>query len=479
MNRSDKRIQVALISLLVGLMSAAFCTSSWARERLNLTLGEQKTINTPSISRIAVGNPGVADVKVLEKSNQVLVTAMGVGETNLIVWDAGDRERTILIRVSARDPWEVTRELKQLLKGIEGIDIKPVGMRVIIDGMVLREEDMKKILKISKFYPQVMSLATLSPTVLDTNIELVNNELKNAGMSSAKAVRVGNRVILTGDVPDESAKKQAKVIADAFTKDALNFIKVGIALKKMILMNVDFIEIDKGALTDVGIRWDNLMRFDGELNAASTFKGGNTKPLVGTYTITGNYGLNINLLKNNQRSRILAQPKLLCRSGEKAEFLAGGEIALPIVTANTSSVEYKQYGLILNISPVIDNYDNISTTIEVENSNITDFVSGIPNFQTSRVKTSITITNGQTIALSGLVSYAHSKSVDKLPGLGSIPILGELFKSRNFRRDESELVIFVTPQVITPESPKNKKLIDNMQEKYKEEDKELRFSILD
>ncbi len=479
MNRSDKRAQIVWISLLVGLISVAFCTSSWARERLNLTLGEQKTINTPSISRIAVGNPGVADVKVLEKSNQVLVTAMGVGETNLIVWDGSDRERTILIRVSARDPWEVTGELKRLLTGVEGIDIKPIGMRVIIDGMVLREEDMQKILKISKFYPQVMSLATLSPTVLDTNIELVNSELKNAGMSSARAVRVGNRVILTGDVPDESAKKQAKVIADAFTKDVLNFIKVGIALKKMILVNVDFIEIDKGALTDVGIKWGNLMSFGAEVEAEGLWNGSHTTPLVGTYTITGNYGLNINLLKNNQRSRILAQPKLLCRSGEKAEFLAGGEIALPIVTANTSSVEYKQYGLILNISPVIDNYDNIATSIEVENSNITDFVSGIPNFQTSRVKTSINISNGQTIALSGLVSYNHSKSVDKVPGIGSIPILGELFKSRNFRRDESELVIFVTPQVITPESPENKKMIDNMQEKYKEEEKELRFSILD
>lgn len=479
MNRSDKRIKIALISLLVGLMSAAFCTSSAARERLNLTLGEQKTINTPSISRIAVGNPGVADVKVLEQTNQVLVTAMGVGETNLIVWDGSDRERTILIRVSARDPWEVTGELKRLLTGVEGIDIKPIGMRVIIDGMVLREEDMKKILKISKFYPQIMSLVTLSPTVLDTNIELVNSELKNAGMSSARAVRVGNRVILTGDVPDESAKKQAKVIADAFTKDVLNFLKVGIALKKMILVNVDFIEIDKGALTDVGFKWSNLMSLGAEVEAEGVWDGSHTGPLIGTYTVTGNYGLNINLLKNNQRSRILAQPKLLCRSGEKAEFLAGGEIALPIVTANSSSVEYKKYGLILNISPVVDNYDNIATSIEVENSNIADFVNGIPNFQTSRVKTSINISNNQTIALSGLVSNTHSKSIDKVPGLGSIPILGELFKSRNFRRDESELVIFVTPQVITPEDSKNKKLIDNMKERYKEEDKELRFSILD
>ena len=479
MNRSHKRAQIVWISLLVGLISIAFCTSSAARERLNLTLGEQKTINTPSISRIAVGNPGVADVKVLEKSNQVLITAMGVGETNLIVWDESDRERTILIRVSARDPWEVTRELKQLLTGIEGINIKPVGMRVIIDGMVLREDDMKKILKISKFYPQVMSLATLSPTVLDTNIELVNNELKNAGMSSARAVRVGNRVILTGDVPDENAKKHAKVIADAFTKDVLNFLKIGIALKKMILVNVDFIEIDKGALTDVGIKWGNLLSFGVEAESEGVWDGSHTTPVLGTYTVTGNYGLNINLLKNNQRSRILAQPKLLCRSGEKAEFLAGGEIALPIVTANSSTVEYKKYGLILNISPVVDNYDNIATSIEVENSNIADFVNGIPNFQTSRVKTSINISNGQTIALSGLVSYTHSKSVDKVPGIGSIPILGELFKSRNFRQDESELVIFVTLQVITPEDPKNKKLIDNMQDKFKEEDRELKFSILD
>jgi pilus assembly protein CpaC len=77
------------------------------------------------------------------------------------------------------------------------------------------------------------------------------------------------------------------------------------------------------------------------------------------------------------------------------------------------------------------------------------------------------------------VSHAHSKSVDKVPGIGSIPILGELFKSRNFRRDESELVIFVTPQIITHKSSKNKKLIDNIKKKYKEEDRELKFSILD
>lgn len=502
MDRSYRVSILAGILALISLISFVICTGSDAKEgvilssdqqktivirpgfdvkeRLILTLGQQKTINAPHMTRIAVGNPKVADVKAIEKLGQVLVTAMGVGETNLIIWDKANRERTIAIQIIAYDPEKVAFEVGELLEGIEGIRVRPLGSRVIIDGNALRKEDLDKIEKVSALYPQATNLVTLNPAVLDIITIQINKEFQNTGLNRIQAKRIGKRIRIEGDVPDEASKQKAEMIASVFVGNIMNFVEVGIALKKMILVKADFIEIDKAAMMDIGIDWGDSLTVGGTATAGGLI-GPNRPPFAGTWGvgITGDYGTTINAVKDDQRSRILAQPRLLCLNGEKAEFLAGGEVAIPIQTSDTTSVEYKEYGLILNISPVADNYDNILMTVKVENSMISDYVQGHPNFQTSRVSTSVNVKNGQTIVLSGLVSQTQAKEVDKIPGLGSIPIIGELFKSRSFRNDESELVIFVTPIIISHEETKYQKIREDMYKKYKEEGKEMKFKLLD
>jgi pilus assembly protein CpaC len=204
-----------------------------------------------------------------------------------------------------------------------------------------------------------------------------------------------------------------------------------------------------------------------------------SRQLNGAFRLSASYGAAIKMLHNRKNAHIIARPKLLCRSGEKAEFLAGGEIPIKIATLGAAKVEWKQYGIILNIEPVVDNNDNIATSIQVENSTINDFVDGQPAFQSSRVKTNINVKSGEVIVLSGLVNREHAKAVNKIPLLGSIPILGELFKSRAFRSNKSELVIFVTPVVMSPNDPENKQLIQKTKDKNKNLEDKFVFKLMD
>ena len=178
----------------------------------------------------------------------------------------------------------------------------------------------------------------------------------------------------------------------------------------------------------------------------------------------------------------MAEPKLVSRSGGQAEFLAGGEVPIPISNAlGALNVTFRQFGIILKIAPIADAEGFISTTIEVEVSTIDPAiaVNGIPGFATRRTRTEMNVRQGQTMVLSGLFSSEESKTVAKLPGLGSIPILGELFKSRDFRNNRTDLVIFVTPYIIDPDHERNQEMLRFAKKIESEVDEELKFHLLD
>lgn len=463
--------RAAPVFLLILLM----CAPAMSQEELVLTLGQQKTILAPNVARVAVGNPRVADVKALTSSKQILVTAVGVGRTNVLIWDRKNNERSVPILVLSRDLNEVINEVRGLLGAMEGIEVKAAGTRVVINGAALRTEDLKRIEKIADMYPQVTNLVTLSPVVLDIITNMINEELKRAGMVNVWAQRMGGQILLDGDVASEIDKEKAQMIASAYTPNTKSFIKVGVMLDKMVNVSVDFVEVSKGAEMNLGVNWGDALSFGGELAAGGGLQGA----LTGAYKLAaGKLAGAIKMNQGNNMCRVLYQPKLLCRSGNTAKFLAGGEVPIPIVTAETTSVEYKNYGLILNISPVVDKHDNVSLKIEIENSTIAEYSpQGLPNFRTSRVETVVNLKSGETVALSGLVRSEDSKAVSKVPGLGSIPVLGELFKSRDFKDGKSQLLVFVTPQMVV--SSDTKESIADIKDQYDSMGSEFKFKLMD
>ncbi len=252
-------------------------------------------------------------------------------------------------------------------------------------------------------------------------------------------VPAGRSVILRGIAGNASEKamierfasQRAGVLSQVTTPD-----------EEKILLSYDLkiLEIGKGSTEQFGVRWPE------SLGVRGTWTGGTTADR--SFSLSGEFDAALNLMLANGQARILANPRLVCESGQSATFLAGGEIPIVIATPETRTVEWKTYGIILKITPFMEPGNRVRTDITAEISTV-DHGSGgsdIPGFLTRRVSTHFTTLPGGTIMLSGLVKSEAAKDVSKVPLLGQIPILGELFKSRKFRENRTELAIFITPR---------------------------------
>ena len=285
-------------------------------------------------------------------------------------------------------------------------------------------------------------------------------------------------------------------------QEFIDLITVG--LKKMILLDLEFVEIRKDGKLKVGLDWFSVDR-EGKLGPQSVFggiattnqevrgpKGDVVMQRASGYTLYPNQSMNfsflgtinslanLSLVSNTGYGRVLAKPKLICASGEKADFQSGGQI--PIVSGGLDpKIEWKNYGIIMKIEPIADSDGNIIVKIEAEVSepDWSNQVNGNPSFIQRKVTTTVTIPTNNTIVLSGLFKYEEQKGVNKVAGLGHIPILGELFKSRNFQDGKSDLLIFVTPKIVTPDSNTVKRMIKKMKMNYEASSSEIGFSIFD
>jgi pilus assembly protein CpaC len=239
-----------------------------------------------------------------------------------------------------------------------------------------------------------------------------------------------------------------------------------------ILIKAKLIEVRKSALRDIGIDWADVAAGPtfGTLNEYVTNRSfrvipGSIRNLDGLpldlgasnnyFALTTVVDSMINLLVNDGNARLLAQPTLSCIDGGQADFLVGGEVPIPVQNQDGAlNVIFKQFGIILNVEPRTNDTGLIRTKVNVEVSSVDKAIQvlGIPGFATRKTSTEMNVQSGETMVVAGLFSSEDAKNVVKVPALGQIPVLGELFKSRQFRRGETELVVLVTPQIVTADS---------------------------
>lgn len=170
-----------------------------------------------------------------------------------------------------------------------------------------------------------------------------------------------------------------------------------------------------------------------------------------------NLGLNVGLLEGNGMARVLAEPSLLAISGQSAHFLAGGEVPIPVAQGNGAiNIEYKSYGVGLTVSPTVLANDRIVLKVAPESSEL-DYANAVtlqsvavPAITTRRADTTVELGDGESFVIGGLVSQSVTSSVQRVPVLSQIPILGALFKRQEFSRKDRELVIVVTPRLVKP-----------------------------
>lgn len=410
MMRSSRLLLCCLL-----LLATSICSAARRDSLLSLQAGEVKVLAIPDVARVAVGDGHVINA-VATDDKEVIVFARNEGSSTLQIWSETGRRHHYQVDVTPEGTRRIQQELRSVLERIPHARISVVGDKLVVEGDDLSDGDRERIAELSKRYPSLLDL--------------------------------------TGQV----------------------------GWDRMVLLDVQVVEVPRVQLQELGLRWNTATA--GGLNAGLAWDGGSKKwaerpgesimPLAFPATVAAGYfGVNallsaqINAMAQTGTAVVLAQPQLLARSGATAEFLAGGEVPYSTVDANgNANTAFKPYGVSLRITPQIERNGAVRSRIEVEVSSVDTSLSvpNGPSLKTRRAATEFNVRSGQTLVLAGFLSREESRNVDKVPGLGDIPILGPLFRSARFQRNETELAIFVTPVLVAADHPDLEQRIRNSRE---------------
>jgi pilus assembly protein CpaC len=384
---------------------------------LEIERGKSISITTDyRVKRISVGAPEVLDVVALG-SKDIQLVAKKVGITNVLLWDDKGRPQAV-IEVHVGTPYtHIQRTLRRVMQN-DSITVEGVGNAVVLRGNVS------------------------SDVVLDQAFKLADGML---GSSDGDEVRIVNLLEVGGN-----HQVMLKVIIAEMSRKLTR--EFGTNVAALITTGSGTIGINSligGIATPVG---------PGEIASSAaelftTFAGfGSLKLLQAALDMLDERGL----------SKILAEPTLVARSGESANFLVGGEVPIPIAQGGafgSITVEYKDFGVGLSFTPTVLGPDRIHLTVNPEVSRV-DFTFGtevsgtiVPGFTSRRASTSVELADGQSFMIAGLLSEEIREIAAKYPLLGDIPILGGLFRSTQFLKEKTELVIIVTPTLVKPLGP--------------------------
>lgn len=441
-------ISLIMFGLLVGDVSA----SEVDRRTLELKLGGSDLVNTAyPFKRVSIANPEVADVVVI--SPRVLyVFGKKAGYTSVILWEEG-KGQTLLDVVVTLDLTGLKQRLHVLYPN-QPIEVHGSETGVVLSGTVSGPEIVEQVVRLTKTYLPQLAEGDESQHGTGRSGTGVTNLLQVSGI---------HQVMLEVKFAEVSRTKGKDWQAGIGLKDYGENVTGAFSSGGNVLTPLKFSEDHPGP----------AILQDGTLSTLidGTISGVLQNPRTLLFNFAGNAAnifLNIDdfsaaltLMENEGLARILAEPRLATQSGQEASFLAGGEFPIPVPQGDGEiSIEYKEFGVSLVFTPVVLSDGRISLRVAPSVSDIVgtqavpagivgaNFI--VPNLSTRKLETTVQLHDGQTLALAGLLQSKFRDNVDKIPGLGDLPILGALFRSTSFIEDKSELLIAVTPHLVTP-----------------------------
>jgi pilus assembly protein CpaC len=287
--------------------------------------------------------------------------------------------------------------------------------------------------------------------------------------SGVKVASINGTLVLDGTVSSASTAEDMRRLAASFVGDEKDIInRLGINAPNQVNLRVRVAEVSRGVDKQLGFNWSILGSIGGfSLGLATTnpFAGTVTQQTLSAARSIGGWDFNtvIDALEEEGLVTVMAEPNLTALSGETASFLAGGEF--PILVPDSDgrvTIEFKKFGVSLAFTPTLlgENRVNMHVRPEVSALSSTNSVTlnnfEVPSLTTRRAETTVELGSGQSFAIAGLLQNNVTHDISKFPGLGDVPVIGSLFKSDRFQRDESELVIIITPYIVKPIS--NRKL---------------------
>jgi len=402
-----------LLAAMGMVLASAQAGAQSEGQALHVFVGKSVVINLQSpVTRILSSNPAVIDT-LATSPTQVVVEGKAAGASSLILWDASGRSQML----------DVT------------VDVNISSLRAAIE----------------QTYP-------------GQQITLQSD---------------GAHLILTGTVSDPKISDDIAKMAGAYSGSVVNSLTIAPVHEEQVLLEVKFAEVDRTKLDQFGVNFFST----GAANTIGTVSTQQINPPQLTTTTGGgsaatgevnvtnplnifafrpdlNLGLTISALENKSVLQILAEPNLLALNGQKASFLAGGEFPVPVVQGGQNvgvvTIQFRPFGVRLEFTAFVgkDRVIRLHLMPEVSTLDFTNaaVISGftVPALSTRRAETELELKDGQSFGIAGLLDNRATVAMSKIPGIGDIPILGNLFRSRIINRSNSELLVLVTPRVVDP-----------------------------
>lgn len=408
MNGMKKRIGLLLAAAMLSFGSAC------AAEPVEVSLNESKYMAASGITRLAVGNPEIADVQLLS-SGDFLLVGKKAGTTSLIVWADGGQRTEYTVYVAGNDRGMASAIQDAI--GYPKVHVQMMKDRVMLRGKVENQYEHDVAMKIAGLYTggdesgviDLLELEHPSQIRLEAQIIEINSDYtKNLGIQ------------YWSQTPGSNSSSGSS------SDNPNNNITVGTA----------------------GL-------FYGGEDFSSTRKHGGW---LGSHV--ANVNVTLQALINEGKARILSRPSITTMSGKTANILIGGRIPIPVSDGNGNvSIDWHEYGVKLNIEPVVDSEDKITSKVHAEVSTL-DYSHGVkidsfsvPGIATREAESEVNVRSGMTMAIGGLINSEDAKIVSKIPLLGDLPIIGRFFRHTSNTRDKREVIILITPTLVADDTP--------------------------
>lgn len=442
MNKQMKRIGLLVTAAVMGVYGQVLAATP-----LNVSVNGSQYMEAPGITRLAVGNPDIADVKLLS-NNDFLVVGKKAGSTSLIVWSNGQREE-YSVYVSGDD--EGTERAIQKAIGYPGVKVQMMNGKVLLRGKVKNQYEHDTAVKIAQFY---MGSGGGANDAKDTKGTITDsNVIDLLDMTAPSQIRLEAQII-------EINTSNEKDLGIQYWSPALGDNTSGSS------SNSNSSDITRGSA--------------GLFYAGENFKNNSRGGTLGWFgRRISNVNASLQALITTGKARILSRPSITTMSGQKANILIGGRIPIPTSAGDGEiSIDWREYGIRLNIEPVVDAENKITSKVHAEVSTLdyghgvkeNDFI--IPALASREADAVINVRSGMTMAIGGLLNSQDGKTVTKIPLLGDIPIIGQFFRHTQKTRDNRELLILITPTLVSDETPVS--MSQRMKGSYEDNERYLR-----
>lgn len=368
--------------------------------------GQVRVIEQSDVERIAIGNGKLVTATVVA-NKQIVLLGEAPGVTSLYVWLKNGTQRNYEITITLDNAHKTAAELRSLLTLDPEVKVLTVGERVVLNGKYSNQETAEKVKKIAAAYPQVLNLINQLPT----------------------------EIILTPE--------------------------------KMVLFELKVIEVRGNAIDKLGVDWtasaggtegprlQTQALLASNANAAAfgnALKATPARPFLSFLSLTSNVTSMLNFLESNGDLWTLSEPRISTVSGGKSRIHVGGQIPIPVASGPNGAIAivYKDYGVIVEVEPVIDSLGNIRAKIKSEVSEADTRAAGAPTFATTKTDSEVSLKEGETLIISGLHKNGGGKSIEGVNGLMHIPLAGRLLSNHAFRNERVEMLLVVTPRIHVP-----------------------------